>query len=410
MPTPAQSVMQRINELAAITDEPGVITRTYGSPGMLRANALVGEWMQAAGMATRVDAIGNLIGRYEGTEPGAPALLLGSHLDTVRDAGRYDGPLGVILAIACVEQLHRARLRLSFAIEVIGFADEEGVRYQTTYLGSKALAGLLTDQDLQRTDAEGITLGEALRVFGGDAAQIAPCALERRHVLAYVEPHIEQGPVLEEHDLSVGVVTAIAGQTRARVSYAGFAGHAGTTPMHLRQDALCAAAELVLAAERIARKSRGGVATVGEITARPGASNVIPGEAQLTLDMRHGEDAARKALVAQIKQATARIAQARGLKLKWQIVHAAASVACSPALTRLLDESVAVRQKTTLRLPSGAGHDAAIMARLTPVAMLFIRCRRGISHNPAESVRTKDVEMALNVMYDFIRAFAQRHT
>jgi allantoate deiminase len=405
----AGKIMQRTDVLAKISDEPGKITRTFASPAMRRANALVGKWMRAAGMKTRVDAIGNLIGHYAGANPDAKILLLGSHLDTVRNAGKFDGPLGVLLAIACVEQLRRRKLRLPFAIEVIGFSDEEGVRYQTAYLGSKVLAGSFNPKDLQRRDASDISMADAIKLFGGDPAKIKSARLNPKNLLGYVEAHIEQGPVLESKNLAVGIVTAIAGQTRARVRFTGRAGHAGTTPMSLRKDALCAAAKFILSAESLARKTPGAVATVGELSVQPGASNVIPGEVGLTLDVRHGSDAVRKSVHVGLKRIAAQIARRRKLRLAVEVVHEVAAVNCSSELSQLLGQSVARRQLKIVRLPSGAGHDAAIMGKIAPAAMLFIRCKNGVSHDPAESVKTQDVKVAFDVMNDFLQSLALKY-
>ncbi len=406
--TSAQHIIQRIETLAKVTDVPGNVTRTFASPAMRRANELVGSWMQAAGMQTRVDAMGNLIGHYAGVAPDAKTLLLGSHLDTVRNAGKYDGPLGVILAIACVDYFYQRKLRLPFAIEVIGFSDEEGVRFQTAYLGSKALAGGFNPKELQCKDADGITLAEAIQPYGGNLAAIKSAKLNPRTLLGYVEAHIEQGPVLEQQKLAVGTVSAIAGQTRARIRFIGRAGHAGTTPMDLRRDALCAAAEFILAVESLAQKTSGAVATVGEISPRSPASNVIPGEVDLTLDVRHEKDAVRQSMHTGITRFAREIARRRRLKFDYRVVHETAAVKCSPELSELLGKSVQRRQKMRLTLPSGAGHDAAMMARICPVAMLFIRCKGGVSHHPDESVKTGDVQIALDVMVDFLQALAEK--
>jgi allantoate deiminase len=411
----AEQIRQRIGALAKISDEPGVITRTFASPAMQRANELVATWMRAAGMQTRRDAIGNMIGHYDGekagakVQAGAKVLVLGSHLDTVRNAGKFDGPLGVALAIACVDALRRAKRRLPFAIEVVGFADEEGVRYQSAYLGSKVVAGCFDAKDLKRRDAQGISMADAIKAFGGDPAKIKSARFNPKNLLGYVEAHIEQGPVLEERNLPLGVVTAIAGQTRVRISFLGCAGHAGTTPMRSRQDALCAAAEFILAVEQRARKTRGLVATVGQITAEPGASNVIPSAVHLSLDLRHAEDAVRRAAHLALKKIAFKIAARRKIKLEGEVVQETAAVACSQALSDLLAESVKGCQKRIVRLGSGAGHDAAIMGRITPAAMLFVRCRGGVSHHPDESVKTGDVRAAFTVLNDFILRLAKRH-
>ena len=400
----SQKIMQRLNALAKISDEPGRLTRLFGSPAMRRANALVGTWMRAAGMKTRLDALGNIIGHYPAARPGAKILLLGSHLDTVRNAGKFDGPLGVLLAIACVEKLHQSKIQLPFAIEVIGFADEEGVRYQTTYLGSKALAGSFSTKDLQRQDADGISLRDAIKSFGGHPARLKSARLDPEQLLGYVEAHIEQGPVLEKKQLALGLVTSIAGQTRAGVRFTGCAGHAGTTPMKWRQDALCAAAEFILAAEKLARATPGAVATVGEISARPGASNVIPGEVCLTLDVRHARDAVRQSVYAAIRQSAQAIARRRKVRAACTLVHETATVECCPQLSHILGQSIRRRQSRLPALPSGAGHDAAVMAGITPVAMLFIRCKNGLSHHPDESVTLADIGSALAVLADFVQS------
>ena len=403
----AELAMTRINALAQVSEDTGRLTRTFASPAMRRANELVGSWMREAGMAVRVDGIGNLIGHYPAAQPDGKILLLGSHLDTVRDAGKFDGALGVLVAIAGVQRLGENKARLPFAIEVVGFADEEGVRYQTACLGSRALAGTFNPADLKRTDARGLTMAEAIREFGGNPDALASAKLDPNRLLGYAEVHIEQGPVLEQKNLAVGVVTAIAGQSRARVSFVGCAGHAGTVPMNLRRDALCAAAEFVLAAEALAQNRGGLVATVGEIAAWPGASNVIPGEARLSLDVRHPDDTVRRRAGDALKKRAEEIAAERGVQVRWELVHETPAVVCDRRLTAVLNEAVKRRQKASPLLASGAGHDAAAMAAVTPVAMLFVRCKGGISHHPDESVTSGDVRVAIHVMSDFIAEMAK---
>lgn len=404
----ARKVMRRIDALADISDEPGGITRVFASPGMSRANELVGGWMREAGMETRVDAVGNLIGRLTGESPRAKTLLLGSHLDTVRNAGRFDGTLGVVLGIACVENLRRQNIKPPFAVEVIGFADEEGVRYQTTYLGSKAVAGCFDPRDLERVDKDGTRMADALKAFGCNPAKLKSARYDPKTLLGYVEAHIEQGPVLEEHNLAVGIVTGIAGQSRARLVFSGCAGHAGTVPMRLRRDALCAAAEFILAVENAMRAVDGLAATVGQAAVLPGASNVIPGEVGLTLDVRHAKDAVRRSAEKRLARAAREIAKRRKIAITVEWVHEAAAVACSGSLCEELARSVARHQKKVLRLHSGAGHDAAVMSGIAPVAMLFLRCKGGISHHPGESVKLDDVRVALDVLSDFISRLARK--
>src|SRR2546421_1726696 len=288
----ARTVMERCDILGSYSEEPDRLTRPFASHAMRQANEAVATWMQAAGMTVQQDAVGNLIGRYEARSEGAKTLLLGSHLDSVRDAGKYDGPLGVMIALACVERLHQRKERLPFAIEVLGFADEEGLRYQTAYLGSRAMTGTFELDALQLTDAEGIPMADAIRTFGvtPDPQVLRTPRWQRNDLLGYCEVHIEQGPVLEARGLPVAVVSAIAGQSRITVRFTGVAGHAGTVPMDRRRDALIGAAEFVLAVQAPATTQDGLVATVGQVSVQPGASNVIPGQVTLSLDVRHQDD------------------------------------------------------------------------------------------------------------------------
>lgn len=406
----AQTVMERIDALGRVSEELGKLTRTFCSPAMRQANKLVGGWMQEAGMTVSEDAIGNLIGRYAGREAHDKTFILGSHLDTVRDAGKFDGPLGVLTAIACVQKLHDNKTRLPFAIEVIAFADEEGLRYQSTYLGSKVLAGKFNKDDLKRQDVQGITMADAIRKFGGDPDKLESARRDPQQLLGYAEVHIEQGPVLEKNYQPVGVVTAIAGQSRLRVGFSGQAGHAGTTPMSLRKDALAAAAEFILAVESTGLGTPGLVATVGQIEAKPGASNVIPGEVNLSIDVRHQTDASRDAGVSRLQDIVGQIGYKRGVATHWEIVHEAQSVPCSRDLTAVLAKAARQHLVEVTELPSGAGHDAAMMGEIAPIAMLFVRCKGGISHNPAESVETNDVGVAIAVMNDFLQSLGSQNT
>jgi len=371
---------------------------------MQQVNETVKTWMHAAGMNVEQDNIGNLIGRYEASRADAKTLLLGSHLDTVRDAGKYDGPLGVMIALACVERLSARQMRLPFAIEVLAFADEEGLRYNNAYLGSKCMIGTLDPNVLHLTDTDGITMAEAIRSFGGDPDPES-LRIARWHsdeLLGYCEVHIEQGPVLEARNLPVGVVTAISGQDRLSVSFTGEAGHAGTVPMSLRHDALCAAAEFVLCVETLARSLPGVVATVGQASVQPGASNVIPGKVTLSLDVRHQENEVRELVNDQLEEMAREICDTRELSLDWQLLQEHKTIPCAPGLTKLLEQAIEDLNYPLLSLPSGAGHDGVTLSELTNIAMLFVRCRGGISHNPAESVTDEDVDVALHVLEQFI--------
>ena len=403
----ARLVMERLDALGQITEEPGRLTRTFGSPATRRAQNLVAGWMRDAGMTTAEDAIGNLIGHYPATTAGAKSFLLGSHLDTVRDAGRFDGALGVIVALACVQRLHEAKMKLPFALDVIAFADEEGVRFQSGCIGSRVAAGLFDEAELERTDAGGVTLSEALLQFGGDPAALYGAHFDAEKILGYAEVHIEQGPVLEAKSLPVGIVTAIAGQTRLEVHFTGRAGHAGTTPMSQRRDALAAAAHFIVGVELLGRNTPGLVATVGEISVRPGASNVIPGQARLTLDVRHALDGARETATESLRALAGHLAAERNLEVAWRPVQSSRAVPCAPRLTALLKQAAAAHVSEVLELPSGAGHDAVALSAITPVSMLFVRCRGGLSHHPDESVEPGDVRVALAVMHDFLQLLAQ---
>ncbi|MFC0687335.1 allantoate amidohydrolase [Novosphingobium clariflavum] len=398
--------------------------RGYLSPAYHAAVDLVGAWMVEAGMRVDLDPAANLRGRYEGAAPNAPALVIGSHLDSVRDGGCYDGPLGVMLGIECVAALHEQGRRLPFAIEVYAFGDEEGSRFPAAMLTSRAVAGTL-DADLGRiADAQGVSLEVALASFRTDydvvtantptdrlsvqayrSARRAP-----EDILAYLEAHIEQGPVLEAEGLALGTVTGIAAQLRYAATVRGMAGHAGTSSMPLRRDALAGSAEMVLAIEAIARADGSDlVATVGTLEVLPGAANVIPGEVRFTIDVRSGDagrrDRAAQAILARLEQ----LASTRGLVLDLALIHDLPASPCDEALMDLMDAAMAGAGQPPRRLVSGAGHDAMVMAALCPTAMLFIRCRDGISHNPAEHVEPADAEAALRVMLGFIDKLGQKH-
>lgn len=394
--------MQRCDILAHCSEEPDRLTRPFASAAMRSAHEYVGRWMQEAGLTVRRDNVGNLRGRYESSNSGAPTLILGSHLDSVRDAGRYDGPLGVMVAIAAVHRMNKSKTKLPFAIEVIGFADEEGLRFGTTYLGSRAVAGTLTLPELERTDSAGVSVAEAIREFGGDPERIDHDTWRDGRLLGYCEVHIEQGPELEGRGLPVGVVSAIVGQNRYGLTFAGAPGHAGTVPMERRHDALTGAAEFVLVVESDARQRPELVATVGQLVVDPGAANVIPGKVDLSLDVRHADDAIRVGAAEQILERANAIAKKRNLAVAVELVSDNPAVRCAPRLISMLSRAVEGLGHPVALLPSGAGHDAVAMAHLTDVGMLFVRCKGGISHHPAESVMTEDVEVAIDVLSKFI--------
>lgn len=399
-------ISEHCEALAHCSSQPDGLTRIFLSDEMRAANALAADWMKEAGMSVRTDAIGNIIGRYEGDQPDLPALVMGSHLDSVRDAGKYDGMLGVVSAIECVRTLNRRGQRLPFALEVIGFADEEGVRFSSTLLGSRAAAGTFDMALLEKTDADGITMREAVVRFGQDPEQIPAAAYKPENVLAYAELHIEQGPVLEAEGLPVGVVTAINGASRFNVEIAGMAGHAGTVPMHLRQDALVAAAECVLAIEKRCGAEPELVGTVGKLEASPGATNVIPGKVVFTIDIRAPRDEQRLAAVRDVRQAIEAICSRRKVEVTITQVHEGHTSPCAPWLQEQIAKAIEAEGLPVRRLPSGAGHDGmAIIDLPTDIGMLFVRCERGISHNPAEAIDVDDAEIGARVFLRFIENF-----
>lgn len=404
----AAAIMDRCDVLATCTEEPGRITRPYGTPALLAARDLVAGWMTGAGMTTRVDNVGNLFGRHDAApgaaEPGT--FMIGGHIDSVVDAGRYDGILGVLTGIALVEQLRAEGTRLPFAVEVAAFADEEGNRFHTTFLGSSPVAGLWDPAWLDLEDDDGIRLREAVAAMGGDPGALAADAIAPGTLLGFLEAHIEQGPVLQDAGLPVAAVSAITGSQRATITIHGQAGHAGTVPMALRRDALAGAAEVVLAIEAVGRAEPDLVATVGRLDVTPSAPNVIPGAVSFTLDLRHPDPATRAGAVADIRERAATIAASRRLQLEWVEAPGFDETPCDPDLTARLEEAISAEGILPLRLFSGAGHDAVSMARVTPVSMLFVRCRDGISHNPAEAIAGDDVAVALRVMRRFLLGLA----
>jgi allantoate deiminase len=404
----AAKVLQRIDTLSQISEDPDRLTRTFCSLAMRRAANLVGSWMAEAGMGVSEDAIGNLVGRYPGSRDPSKTFILGSHLDTVRGAGKFDGSLGILIALACVEHLHSQKIHLPFALEVVGFADGDGACYETTCLGSRALAGTFNEQDLKKVDTRGISMAEAIREFGSDPAHIKKARRDPQQLLGYAEVHIEQGPVLEKKFQPVGIVTAIAGRTRVRVRFTGQAGHVGTTPMPMRRDALVAASQFILAVEACTRHYPGLVATVSQVEVLPGGANAIPGEVVLNLDVRHQIDGARGVACARMQETAAEVAQKRGISVEWNVVHDSQSVPCSRELAGALAKAARTHLIEATELTSGDGHDAAAMGDITPAAMLFIRCAGGITHHPDESVLAGDVEIAIAVMNDFLKTLANQ--
>ena len=400
----AREVIRWCRQLAKLSDDRNAITRTFLSKPMRDVHTSLATWMARVGMTVRVDAIGNIRGVYPPRvspvpAAAAPRFYIGSHLDTVPNAGAFDGVLGTVLAIALVELLDGKRF--PFAIEVVGFSDEEGVRFGAPFLGSRALAGTFDTRLLDRLDEGGRSLRDAIRHFGLDPNRI-PDAQAPANALGYLEFHIEQGPVLENLNLPIAVVDVISGQSRADLVFDGVAGHAGTTPMKIRKDALAGAAAWIAEVEREALTTPGLVATVGRIAVEPGVGNVVPGRAVASLDVRHPADPIRQTALERLMKAANEIATRRGLTMTWEPRLDQASVAMNPAVTAMLDRSVEQSGVQAHRMPSGAGHDAMVLAAKMPAGMLFLRCEGGISHHPAENVREDDVAAALDAGLKFL--------
>jgi len=397
-------VMDWAEQLGAVSDDESGLTCAYMTPAHQRTAALITQWMEDAGMTVHVDAVGNVVGRYAAADAGARSLVTGSHYDTVRNGGKYDGRLGILLPIALVRQLHARGERLPYHLEVIAFSEEEGVRFRSTFLGSSAVAGSFDAALLDAVDAGGTSLRAALEAAGHDPAAIPAIARDPASLLGFVEVHIEQGPVLLERGLPLGVVGAIAGSSRYVVELSGVAGHAGTTPMHMRRDAAAAAAEIVLLVERRCSDASSLVGTVGQLDVPGGSVNVIPGRCRLSLDIRAGDDALRLAAMDDILAGISAICARRGIDERlWKLLEIDA-VPCAPRLMDGLGAAIERAGLPRFDLASGAGHDAMRMASITDVAMLFVRCGNGgISHNPLETMTADDADIAGRVLLDFLK-------
>ena len=397
--------MRRCEALAAVSESGDYIERTYLSDSHKRANAIVEGWIAEAKAEHWQDAVGNVWGRLPSQDADSKTLILGSHLDTIVDAGKYDGILGVLMAVELLHLLRSQRIALPFNIDVVGFCDEEGVRFGATLLGSYAIADRWKDDWLDLTDVNGVSIAEAMTSFGLDSTKVSDAAIPRENLAGYLEVHIEQGPVLDRANLPVGVVTAIAGARRFNFVIEGESGHAGTVPMEMRKDALVGACLCVQEVEKAANLYDV-VATVGDINCHPGAVNVVPGNVQFSLDIRSARDKTRDAAFAWLTDRFDSILNSRDLAMSWQEIHKAPSVACSSKWQRTLEKSIADCNLEVLSLPSGAGHDAMAMENITPLGMLFVRCKDGISHHPAESIMVQDVEVAMEVLMTAIIDYA----
>ncbi|MCC2603979.1 allantoate amidohydrolase [Planctobacterium marinum] len=404
----AEQVFNRCDALALHSQSYEGMDRRYLTPEHSMANLQVAQWMTAAGMETWVDQAGNQWGRYKSATPDAKSFVMGSHIDTVPNGGIYDGILGIVLPISLIQYLSDNKVKLPYHLEIVAFGDEEGTRFGTTLLGSRAITGLWQQQWAGLVDAQGISIEEALSNFGCEFSQIQDASRLKDKLLGFLETHIEQGPVLEAEDLPVGTVSGIAGAKRFKLNIKGHAGHAGTVPMTMRADALVAAAEMIQVVEEVATEL-GVVATVGKIANYPNAVNVIPGDVEFTLDIRSEIDSRRDTVLEILQQVLGQVAEKRKVTLDWKMTHSANAVACDPKLQHLVSNSISAAGYRQFTLPSGAGHDAMAIADICPVGMLFVRCEKGISHHPAESVMVDDIEAALKVLNNFVRFYQNQY-
>jgi allantoate deiminase len=406
-PLSGESIVARLRALAHHTDIPGEMTRLSLSPSHRTAADEVLGLFRAAGMTAGIDPLGSVVGRYASGRNDAKTLLIGSHIDTVPNGGIYDGPLGVMAGLAVVEELARQGKKLPFDIEVLAFSDEEGVRFPSPFSSSRAVAGTFDEKLLAEMDRDGISRADALAAFGCDPARWSEARRDPKNLVGYIELHIEQGPVLEANDEVLGVVSAIVGLSRGRITLTGKAGHAGTTPMDMRKDALTAACEIVLALEKLGRETDDLVATVGNLTVSPGAGNVIPGKATFVYDIRSSKDAVRVRALALAMGRAREIAEERGLEIDIEMTGATPAASCDPALMDAFSSAIARQGGTPRRLVSGAGHDAMVFRNVCPQAMMFVRSKDGLSHHPDEFTTSEDIGKAAQALYDAVLALAE---
>ncbi|WP_139260527.1 allantoate amidohydrolase [Duganella sacchari] len=401
------TIMQWCETIGAWSDDEDALTCAYMTPAHRKTAAQLLDWMREAGMDAHIDAVGNVVGVYRSDAANAKTLITGSHYDTVRNGGKYDGRLGILLPIAIARSLHARGEKLPFNLEIIGFAEEEGVRFKSTFLGSTAVTGHFDLSLLHQTDADGVSMRDALLAAGHDVARIPAIARNPADLLGFVEVHIEQGPVLLQRDLALGVVTAIAGSSRYLVDLTGLASHAGTTPMSMRKDAAAAAAEIVLLVEQRCAQAPSLVGTVGQLQVPGGSVNVIPGACKLSLDIRAADDAVRLAAVKDVLDGIAAICARRQIECSIEQIVDASAAPCAARLMQQFGAAIERADLPRFDLLSGAGHDAMAMAAITDVAMLFTRCGNGgISHNPLETMTADDADIAARVLLDFLRSYA----
>ena len=395
--------MARINELASISEEKDSLTRIFGSLEFIEGSRKILEWMNEAGLETSIDNIGNVKALLPCADPNAKTLVIASHIDTVKNAGKFDGPLGVLMGLDLLEEIKRLNKQFPFNILLVAFSDEEGVRFHTTYLGSKVLVGSFEENLLETKDDKGVSLQQAIKDLGGNNSNLFNDRLSPEKWLGYFEIHIEQGPVLYEGNIPVAIVTAIAGQTRVELKFKGIAGHAGTVPMSMRHDALCAASEFILELEKFAANAQNDVvATVGKLHIPNAASNTIPAEVICSLDLRSADENSLSSSCEKIKEFYEDISRKRNIGIEWNYVQQTKPVACDEKMNQCLEDSIKKAGYPIMKLASGAAHDGVAISAVAPIAMLFVRCYKGISHNPLENVEVKDIAAAIKVSDIFI--------
>lgn len=400
----AKTIIDRVNELAGISEDKQCLTRTFGSEAFIESQIKIISWMNEAGLETRIDNIGNVRGKLRVPGSHRKTLVIGSHFDTVVNAGKFDGPLGIVIGLDIIQHLIKLKESIPFNVELIAFCDEEGVRFHTTYLGSKVVAGSFDKNLLFEKDSAAISLEEVIHLIGGDCNKLLEDSFAGTELIGYFEIHIEQGPVLYEKHIPIGVVSGIAGQKRIEITFNGIAGHAGTVPMEMRSDALCAASEFILAVENFAIGTKGQVvATIGKLEISNAASNVIPGRVVCWLDLRSQWESSLSSTYDTMCKYCKEICKKRGLLFEWKLVQESNPVSCDEQMTLLLKSAIRDSGYEIVQLVSGAGHDAVPLSEISPVAMLFVRCFQGISHNPLENVELKDIAAAIHVSDNFFK-------
>jgi allantoate deiminase len=406
----AEKIDSRIQELARYSDEPNYISRVFGTKAFMRCRDVLEAWMKEAGLQTHIDNIGNVRGKLLSGNPEAKTFVIGSHYDTVIDAGKYDGLLGVLAGLDIIEKLIADQKKLPFHIELIAFSDEEGGRYHTSYLGSRVVTGKFNPDLLEKKDDNGIKLGAVLQAMQYDSSKFSEDAIPAEKWLGYYEIHIEQGAVLYKNNVPAGIVIGVNGQKRISIEFSGVAGHAGTVPMNMRKDALAAAAEFILAVEKLANSKKSNIiATVGKLDVQHAASNVIPGKVSCTLDLRSDNKKKLSRAYEDLNELCEEICNNRKVYFEWKLVQETNPIACDEKLIKLLKKAIREKDKDieVIELESGAGHDAIAVSEVAPVVMLFVKCFKGISHNPLENVEIKDIAAALEISDNFLHLLIQ---